>query len=100
MKPEHAKLSPYQRAKRWYETERAMIEGRAEGPNEFAPYVPVEARDEVERMREKGITPRFTNNHFMLWAALTEIMGEEEFKEPFSWTPEDTRTHLLGATGG
>jgi len=100
MKPEHAAFTPFQRAKLWYETEMAIIGGEVSGPNEFASYVPVEAREELDKARSRGLAPWFTDRHFMLWAALTEVTGKEEFLEPFGWEENDVRVHLLGMAHG
>ena len=96
MKNEHLAMTPYQRAKQWYETELDIFTGKIDGPNEFDLYVPAEAREESLRMRRSGLAPRFTDRHFKLWAALTEVLGDEEFKKPLGWEEEDARLHLLG----
>ncbi len=92
----HVRLSPCQRAERWHITECRIANGECCAPNEFDPYVPLEVREFTKKMRAIGVTPRFTQRHFELWAALIEILGAEIFAEPFQWNEDDVAYHLLG----
>ncbi|MGK7345752.1 MAG: hypothetical protein ACNS63_08080 [Candidatus Nitrospinota bacterium M3_3B_026] len=98
-----ARMTPLDRARAWYTEHTAIMEGRREGPNEFALYVPVEARAETEAAARRGQVPVFTEAHFRLWAALTEVLGVEEFSAPLGLDEEDVRKSILGmdaAPGG
>lgn len=91
-----ARMTPLERARAWYSEYTAIVEGRREGPNEFAPYVPVEARAAAEVAARRGRVPVFTEAHFRLWAALTEVLGTEEFRAPLGLGEEEVRKNILG----
>lgn len=90
-------MSAFERAKHWWRVELSILAGEALGPNEYDPYVPIEARNLSAIMRENGVKPpAFTNRHFKLWAALTQVLGKDEYTEPLGWEAADINTHLLG----
>lgn len=89
-------MTAYERAKRWYEKETAIATGKAQTPNEFEPYAPLEAREFFAQLIESGKIPVFTDEHFYLWAAIAEIVDTKTFTEPLGWSINDVKTHILG----
>ncbi len=95
MENSHKSMSQYKRVDAWYKTEIAIMNNLSTPPNEFARYVPVEVRDEFARSLARGTAMKVTRRHLLLWAAMAEINGVEEFDAPFGWSEEDVRTHIL-----
>jgi len=95
MENNHKSMSQYKKVVEWYRTEIAIVNNLSAPPNEFARYVPVEVRDEFAKSVARGVAMKVTRRHLLLWAAMAEISGVEEFDAPLGWSEEDVRTHIL-----
>ena len=92
-------MTPYERVENWLEYELGIIAGEKKPPNEFELFVPVEVREEFKRKVELGPVMRVTKRSLKVWAAIAEISGLSEFKEPLGWSRADISDHLLWDEG-
>lgn len=94
-----ASMTPYERVKNWLKSELAIVSGEKKPPNEYELFVPVEVREEFKRKAERGYVMRVTKRSLKVWAAIAEVSGSCEFKEPLGWSRADISDHLLWDEG-
>ncbi|VAX17997.1 hypothetical protein MNBD_NITROSPINAE04-144 [hydrothermal vent metagenome] len=90
-----ASMTPYKRVENWLEYELKIISGEKKPPNKFELFVPMEVREEFRKRAKHGSVMRVTKRSLKVWAAIAEVSGCGEFKEPLGWSRADIKAHLL-----
>jgi hypothetical protein len=89
-------LAPREGMRLWYGRELELFQEGRSGANDYACYVPAEAREEVRRLTSEGDMPWLMESHFALWEALLDVMGWDTFEKPLGLSQEEAVQRLIG----